>query len=311
VRVRRAHERDRLLAAETEVFAHYGIDTRSDLLHLRDPAITTRAVTVGDGPPTVLLHGANLTACVWAPLLPHLPGRTLHLVELPGCGLADPFDLAGVDLAAHHTAFVTSVLDALGLDRAPVVGASLGGWFALRAAITRPERIAGLALVSAPALALPGARMPLPMAVFARPAMSRLTARFAPAPSARMARRMLATVGGTDAVRDVPEAMFEAVGAAFALAAPSNVHALPTMGRWRTPFPHVAVSEAELAACPVPVLLLWGDEDRVQPPDAGRRAAALLPAGRIEVLPGGHGLWFEQPGRCGELLGSFLQDVDH
>jgi pimeloyl-ACP methyl ester carboxylesterase len=83
------------------------------------------------------------------------------------------------------------------------------------------------------------------------------------------------------------------------------------MGRWRTPFPHVAVSEAELAACPVPVLLLWGDEDRVQPPDAGRRAAALLPAGRIEVLPGGHGLWFEQPGRCGELLGSFLQDVDH
>jgi pimeloyl-ACP methyl ester carboxylesterase len=303
-------ERARLRAAEAEVFAHYGLEARSEPLRLRDPALTTRTVTIGEGPPVVLLHGASLTACTWAPLLPHLPGRTCHLVELPGCGLSDPFDLAGVDLAAHHAAFVCSVLDALELERAPVIGASQGGWFALRAAIAHPERLTGLALVSAPALALPGARMPLSMAIFGRPAVSRLTARYAPAPSAGMARRMLATVGGAASVRDVPPAMFEAIGAALALAARSNVGALPAMARWRTPYPHVAVGDEELAGCEVPVLFVWGEDDRVQAPDAGRRAAASLPDGRIEVLPGGHGLWFEQPERCGALVTGFLDELE-
>lgn len=89
----------------------------SEPLVLADPQLTTRVVRVGAGPPTVLFHGGTLTSTVWAPLLPHLPGRSLFLVDLPGCGLADPFDYAVVDLAAHQTAFVGSVLDALGLER--------------------------------------------------------------------------------------------------------------------------------------------------------------------------------------------------
>jgi len=258
----------------------------------------------------VLLHGTSLTSTVWAPLLPHLPGHTLHLVDLPGCGLADPFDHAGVDLAAHHAAFVVSVLDALGLDRAPIIGASLGGWFGLRAAVADPARLSALALVSAPALALPGARLPLTMAVLGRPAVSRLNARFAPAPSAHVARRMLASIGGKASVRGVPDALFDAVGAAMALAAPSNVDALPAMVRWRTPHAHVAVTDDELADCPVPVLFVWGEDDAVQDPAAGRRAAALLPDGRIEVLPGGHGVWLERPERCGQLVIEFLREVE-
>lgn len=43
----------------------------------------------------VLLHGGALTSTVWAPLLAHLPGRSLYLVDLPGCGLAAAFDYRG------------------------------------------------------------------------------------------------------------------------------------------------------------------------------------------------------------------------
>ena len=88
---RRAAQRAR--AAETEVFAHYGTDAVSEPLVLADPPMTTRVVRVGKGPPTVLFHGATLTSTLWAALLPHLPDRSLYLVDLPGCGARGPVRL--------------------------------------------------------------------------------------------------------------------------------------------------------------------------------------------------------------------------
>ncbi len=289
------------------MFAHYRVAATSAPLVLADPPLTTRVVRVGSGPPTVLLHGGALTSTVWAPLLVHLPGRSLYLVDLPGCGLADTFDYRGVDLASHQTAFVGSVLDALGLDRAAVIGASMGGWFALRFAIERPERVSAAALVTAPAMALPGALMPVSMAL---PStwLGRRMGGIGPPPSVRMTRRMLATIGGDGSVAGAPDVLFDALGAAMAIAAPS--YATLDMCRWRTPHPHLQITEAELAGCLPRLLLLWGEHDRVQSPEAGRWAARLLLHGRLEVLPGGHGLWFDLPERCGDLLTTFLHGVD-
>ena len=304
---RRARQRQRLQAAEAEVFAHYGIAAVSGPLVLADPPTRTRVVRVGHGPATVLLHGATLASAAWAPLLPHLQGRTLYLVDLPGCGLADPFDYEGVDLSAHQTAFVGSVLDALGLQEAALVGASMGGWFALRFAIERPERVVAVALVTAPAIALPGAVVPVPMAVTSTRLGRRLSA-VTPPPSARMTRRLLATIGGDGSVAGVPDAMFDALGAAMALGTDSSTSL--DLFRWRTPHPHLQVGDSELSGCRPPVLFVWGEDDKVQSPDAGQRAAGLLPKGRIEVLPGGHGLWFDQPHRCGQLLTEFLREAE-
>ena len=305
---RRAEQRARLQAAEAEAFAYYGVEATSEPLVLAEPGTTTRLVRVGSGPPTVLFHGGALTSTVWAPLLAHLPGRSLLLVDLPGCGLADPFDYHGVDLASHQTAFVGSVLDALGLDRTTLIGASMGGWFTLRFAIERPQRVTAAALVTAPAMALPGARMPVPMAL---PStwLGRRMASIGPPPSIRMTRRMLATIGGDGSVAGAPDALFDALGAAMALAAPS--YATLDQCRWRTPHPHLQTTESELAACRPPMLLLWGDDDKVQSTETGEWAARLLPHGRLEVLPGGHGLWFEHPQRCGQLLTEFLQGTEH
>jgi pimeloyl-ACP methyl ester carboxylesterase len=71
---------------EGEAFVYYGVEATSTPLVLADPPLTTRVVRVGSGPPTVLFHGSTLTSTVWAPLLPYLPGRSLYLVDLPGCG---------------------------------------------------------------------------------------------------------------------------------------------------------------------------------------------------------------------------------
>jgi pimeloyl-ACP methyl ester carboxylesterase len=312
---RRAQQRERLRRAESEVLAAYGIEATSVPLELRDPRLgdeplVTWALRCGEGPPLVLLHGGSMTGAVWAPLVAHLPGRTLYLVDLPGCGWSDPFDHAGGDLAAHQTAFVGSLLHALGLERAAVVGASMGGWYALRAAIAVPERLLAVVVLTAPALALPGATLPLPMALSGT-RVGRWLMTSAPAPSAATMRRMLAAIGGKGSVRGVPDAMFEALGAASALGLPSTASMVQVQARWRSPMPGVQCTDEELAGCPVPTLFVWGDEDKVQPPAAGERAAALLPHGRIQVLPGGHGLWFDQPTRCGELITDFLAEAEH
>ncbi len=304
---RRTGQLARLQSAEAAAFAHYGVEATSAPLAISDPPLTTRVRRVGDGPPTVLLHGGALTSTVWAPLVAHLSGRSLYLVDLPGCGLADPFDYRGVDLAAHQTTFVGSVLDALGLDRAAVIGASLGGWFALRFAVDRPERAVATALVTAPAMALPGALMPVPMALSSTWLGRRLGA-VTPPPSTRMTRRMLASIGGDASVAGAPDALFDALGAAMALGLPTA--ATLDLCRWRTPHAHLHFTEAELDGCGVPVLFVWGQNDKVQSPEAGAWAAQLLPHGRLEVLPGGHGLWFEHPQRCGRLLTEFLVEVE-
>ncbi len=82
------------------------------------------------------------------------------------------------------------------------------------------------------------------------------------------------------------------------------------MCRWRTPLEHLQVRDAELSTCTTEALFIWGADDVVQSPSAGERAVGLLPNGQLEVLPGGHGLWFEQPERCGELLLEFFGMVE-
>lgn len=51
---------------------------------------------------------------------------------------------------------------------------------------------------------------------------------------------------------------------------------------------------------------MWGDRDVVQGPASAAVATEALPNSHLEVLAGGHGLWFEHPQRCGELITGFL-----
>jgi pimeloyl-ACP methyl ester carboxylesterase len=299
-------QRERLLRAEQAALAHYGVTATSRPLELPGLGMTTRALRVeGAGPPVLLLHGTNMTASVFAPLLARLPGHELIAVDLPGCGLADPhtFDVDG--LAAHQVAFVTAVLDEVAVEHAAVVGTSMGGWYGLRAAIRRPERIGRLVVLSAPAFALPGAVLPPMMALSATPLARRLAPRM-PAPGPRMVKTALRGVGGRGCVRDVPRELFDALGAAMALGTANAGRMSATFARGRRAVPEVALTDDELRACEVPVLFVWGDEDRVQGTDAAYRAAELLPDARVEVLPGGHAVWFDAPERCGELIGRFL-----
>jgi len=100
----------------------------------------------GQGPPVLLLNGLGANVAMWTPLLEQLPGFQLISFDAPGTGLSKapvlPYRIA------HIAAIARRVLDVVGVDRADVLGYSLGGAVAQQLAYSHPERVRRLVLVS-------------------------------------------------------------------------------------------------------------------------------------------------------------------
>jgi pimeloyl-ACP methyl ester carboxylesterase len=102
----------------------------------------------GAGAPVVLLHGFPLDRTVWDQQLAALTtaGARVIRVDLRGCGESEPSD--GPALMEALAGDVAGVLDALHVERAALVGHSIGGYVALAFFRMYEERVTGLALVA-------------------------------------------------------------------------------------------------------------------------------------------------------------------
>jgi 2-succinyl-6-hydroxy-2,4-cyclohexadiene-1-carboxylate synthase len=106
-------------------------------------------VSSGAGPHLLALHGFTGSAATWAPLRDAIDDRfTIHAIDLPGHGRsAAPDDPARYSLP-RFAGDMARVLDALGIDRAAVLGYSLGARAALRFALEHQARVTALLLES-------------------------------------------------------------------------------------------------------------------------------------------------------------------
>jgi len=112
----------------------------------------TQVLELGTGSPLLLVHGAFSDAFIWVPILPELArNHRVLAVDLPGHGLADPFDYTGVDLLELARTFLRDILDALEVRTLDLVANSMGGLFSVVFAIDKPGRVSRLVLVGAPA----------------------------------------------------------------------------------------------------------------------------------------------------------------
>mgnify|MGYP001143776018 CR=1 FL=1 len=122
----------------------------SEFTVVRDDGVRLAGVDEGDGPPIALLHGLTATRryVVMGSRMLHRAGYRVVAYDARGHGRstapADPraygYDALAGDLAA--------VLDDRGIDRAVLVGASMGAHTLLRFALERPERVAGMVVVT-------------------------------------------------------------------------------------------------------------------------------------------------------------------
>jgi pimeloyl-ACP methyl ester carboxylesterase len=296
--------RQDLLDAEARLLDHYGVAAESRTVELDDPAVRVRVLESGAGEPLLLIHGSGMSAGTWAPLLPHLQGRRVLAVDLPGFGANGMYDYTGRPLREHAVAQMRSFVDALGLDRPQIAGTSLGGMWAMNLALAHPDRVSSITSLGVPAVALRGMTGSGFFRAMTTPVLGAVLQRMPAPPSVRTVRRSLARDFGPAAVERTPDEWFELVRCGMAQpgwgrSLRSHLRLGLRAGRQR---PEAAFSDAELARLETPTVFVWGEDDPYGPPEIGRRAVELMPNARLETMPGRHAPFLDDPERCAALI---------
>lgn len=239
----------------------------------------------GDGPVVVLLHSAVCDRRMWDPLLPALvaAGRRVVRCDLRGFG-----GTPAPDRPYNDAEDVLRLLDALGVERAALVGSSFGGRVAVEVAARWPGRVGALVLLCS---GLPGYEPSAALRAFGAREEELLEA----GDIAAAVELNVATWLGPEADDATRERVREMQRDAFAvqLAAPEEV-------------PPIA-AEVDLAAITAPCLAVSGAHDLADFRDIAARLPALLPDARHLELPwAGHLPSLERPAAVAALLLDFL-----
>jgi pimeloyl-ACP methyl ester carboxylesterase len=243
-------------------------------------------------PAVLLLHGAGMDHTVW-----QLPARWLAwhghsvlAVDLPGHGRSEGPALASVPELAQ---WLGRLMDAAGIERAAIVGHSMGGAMALETAAALPERVTRIALLGT------AAAIPVNAALL-------------------------------DAAREAPERAYGMMTAwSHGHAAKMGGHPVP--GLWMTGGSYAlflrnapGVLATDLAACAAwasgpdaaarvrcPALVVLAANDIMTPPRNGAELVRLIPGARAVTLPDcGHMLVAEQPDATLDALIGFFASVE-
>ena len=99
----------------------------------------------GSGPPLLLIQGLGYARWSWEPVLPGLAER-FRVISFDNRGIGESDKPAGPYTAREMADDALQVLDEAGVERAHVLGASLGGMIAQELAVAAPERVERLVL---------------------------------------------------------------------------------------------------------------------------------------------------------------------
>jgi pimeloyl-ACP methyl ester carboxylesterase len=292
---------------ERHVFANLSLKPQARQLSLTNPLLGLRAIEVGAGEPVVFLHGFSLCTAHWAPLMSRLPGVLSIAIDMPGHGGSGAVDFGGVDLRTWFKDMLTSCLDELGVESAHIIGHSQGAMIGMWLALDAPERVKSLVAIGTPAVAF-GAHLDQ-LRMLALPGVGPVLVSMPARVPGSMFGRMIAVNMGRHAVDTAPDLVHAAQlaqrRAGFGKTVSTYLREM-FQGAESEP-PRYVLSDDELAGIKQPVLIVWGEDDHhYQAVAEAKSKAALIPAGRFEVVPGGHEPWLDDLDRCAELISAFL-----
>ena len=266
--------------------------------------LSTRYLEAGNGPPLVLLHALGESAFDWRWVLRAL-ARThrVYAPDLPGFG--DSAKPTADYSPAFFERFAVGFLDALGLERAAVVGNSLGGLIALRLALSEPARVGALVLVDSAGL---GRSVTFALRSLTTPGYGELSIAWSKTP-AGAAGRAWAKARLLFAHPQLAPAGWTAEQYRLAQLPGFLEAALAALRAQMDPGGQREVLLDRLPHLESPTLVVWGALDRVFPSSQGRDAASRLPKGSLALIPEcGHMPHVERPDRFVAALDEFFGD---
>lgn len=258
----------------------------------------------GDGPPVLLLHGFADSADTWRLVLDRLRRheRAAVALDMPGFGRASRLDREQ-PILSQLDAFAAAAVERWATGRGTILaGNSLGGCVALRAAQNKSLPIEGIVPIApagldhAPWLRIIE-RAPLVRALIASPT---------PVPEVvvRAVTGRLYRLFAFAHPREVDPGMI----AAFTGHMPSRRDARRILATGQRVYPEL-LDAFELERISCPVLVVWGDRDRMVYASGAERILAEVRGSRLELLEGsGHCPQVETPEQVADLLLDFPDD---
>jgi pimeloyl-ACP methyl ester carboxylesterase len=279
-----------------------GLDHMNELTYLELHGDRIAYRDAGDGPTLLLIHGMAGSSATWQAIIPRLSKKFRVIApDLLGHGMsAKP---RGDYSLGAFAVFLRDLLDELGVDRATVIGQSLGGGIAMQFAHQHRDYCERLALIGSGGLgpdlspllrmlSAPGAEFVLPVV--------------APQPVLNLGNKIGSWL--TSAGIQSPRAgqMWHAYSS---LSDAQTRRAFLRTLRSVVDYRGQAVSALNKlhVAQGLPALLIWGDNDRIIPVAHAYAAHDAVPGSRLEVLEGvGHFPHVEAPMAVADILETFI-----
>jgi pimeloyl-ACP methyl ester carboxylesterase len=267
----------------TTLQARY-LDAPGDLTEVAGERLHVRDSGPKDASAVVLIHGFGASLHTWEPWARELAlhHRVIRL-DLPGCGLSEP-DPTGDYTDARSVRLLLALLDQRGIERATLVGHSIGGRIAWTFAAQHPERIDKLVLIAPDGFASPGFEYGVPAEV---PVSMQLMRHVLPRPLLRMSLEPAYADPAvlTDALTTRYHELMLAPGSREAL--------LARLQQTRLVDPRPLLRSIQAST-----LLLWGEQDVMIPFANSADYLACLPHARLVPFTGvGHLPHEEAPAR--------------
>jgi 3-oxoadipate enol-lactonase len=250
-----------------------------------------------EGMPLIFLHGIGGNAEYWRPQLDAFADDFRAIAwDMPGYGdSAPPAEMTFPVLADA----VATLIDRLSIDRAHLIGHSLGGMIAQAFARLYPDRLRSLTLAATSAAFGKRPDGDVDQVWRDRFIEQRLGPLDRGASMTELAPKMVRGLIGDMADPKGVEQAILSMAAVPEASYRAAVHCLTGFDQ-----------EADLAGIETPTLLLAGEKDPVAPPKVMKRMANAMPNSRLEILPNaGHLANVERPDAFNHALFGFLQSL--
>jgi pimeloyl-ACP methyl ester carboxylesterase len=258
-------------------------------------------IDMGEGPPLVFIHGLSGSWQNWLEQVPvFAEERRVVTLDLPGFGHS-PMPREKISMAGYAR-LLDRLLDVLEIDAAAVVGNSMGGFIAAELAISSPQRVERLTLVSAAGISTENAKVPMSGLRRAAPLVAATTAWLASksdtvARRARLRNATLSAIVRHPSRLPAPLAAEQLRGAGK----PGFVDALEAIITYPI--------RERLVEIACPTLIVWGDRDPLITVRDADVFAELIPDSRKVIFQDtGHVAMFERPSAFNALLKDFLSE---
>jgi pimeloyl-ACP methyl ester carboxylesterase len=274
----------------------------SELKHLELHGDRIAYRDAGDGPAVLLIHGMAGSSATWHAIIPQLSKKYRVIApDLLGHGMsAKP---RGDYSLGAFAVFLRDLLDELGVDRATVIGQSLGGGIAMQFAHQHRDRCERLALIGSGGL---GPDLSPVLRILSAPGAEFVLPVVAPQPVLNVGNKLGSwlTSAGIRAPR-AGEMWHAYCSLSDARTRQAFLRTLRSVVDYRGQAVS-ALNKIHLAAG-MPIVLIWGDQDRIIPVAHAYAAHDALEGSRLEVLEGvGHFPHVEAPSAVADILEDFM-----